>query len=140
VYLEALNDLDAAIAADPFEFEIMNAKFKVLQSLDRMTEAIDLPDQWQAQAKQRASGFAQRIFRKISDGATLVEGVRSIPELTFLYGHMPLLGEIGASMGRLLEHTSGKLQADLREAWMLWRSNNEEKLRKEWDSWNSKSA
>jgi hypothetical protein len=130
-----LNDLDAAISADPFDFEIMNAKFNLLQHLERMREAIELPDQWRRQAQQRASGFAQRILRRVSDGSNLVDSVRSIPELAFLYGHMPLLGEIGASVATLLKHTSGKLQTDLREIWESWRANNESDLGKAWAAW-----
>jgi tetratricopeptide (TPR) repeat protein len=135
--LEALNDLDAAISANPFAFEIMQAKFNLLQHLNRMQEAIDLPEQWRKQAQQRASAFAERILRKVSDGSDLLESVRSIPELTFLYGHMPALGEVGASIGCLLEHVSGNLRRDLRETWESWRSSNEPALRKDWESWKN---
>jgi hypothetical protein len=112
----------------------MQVKFNLLQHLDRMKEAIDLPGQWRTQAQQRASGFAERILGKLADGSDLVESVRSVPELTFLYGHRPLLEEVGASIECLLEHLSNDLERKLREAWDSWRSHNEPDQRKDRDS------
>jgi tetratricopeptide (TPR) repeat protein len=138
---EALNDLDAAIAADPFASEIMVAKFNLLQEMDRMKEAIDLyGGGWSRQAEQRAAHFAKRVLKMLSDGGTLVDGVRSIPEMTFLYGNMPMLGEVGSSMEALLEHLNGELKHDLRHAWETWRSAHEDELREEWESWKSANS
>lgn len=39
---EALNDYEAAISLDPFAYELMSAKFDVLQQLDRLDEAVKL--------------------------------------------------------------------------------------------------
>ena len=135
---EALNDLDAAIAADPFASEIMVVKFNLLQYMDRMKEAIDLyGGGWRRQAEQRATNFAKRVLQRLSVGGSLVDAIRNIPELTFLYGHMPTLGQVGSSMEALLEHLDGELEHDLRHAWDTWRSANEDGLREEWQSWIS---
>jgi tetratricopeptide (TPR) repeat protein len=133
--LEALNDLDAAIAADPFAPEIMTAKFNLLQHMDRMKEAIALyGGGWKAQAEQRARSFAERIVKKVTTGTDLRDSVRSIPELAFLFGHLPALGQVGASMECLLEHISGDLQKELRDVWDAWRSRNELELREDRES------
>ena len=61
--LEALSDLDGAIAADPFAPEIMEAKFNLLQHMDRMQEAIALyGGGWKREAERRAASFAARIL------------------------------------------------------------------------------
>lgn len=135
-HFEALNDLDAAISADPFAFDLMNAKFNLLQDLDRMREALDFTNQWKRQAEQRANRFAERILEHIAEGYDLPKSLRSIPELTFLYGHMPPLGEVGTSVGCLLEHISGDLKHRLLEVWESWRKENKDKLRTDWESWD----
>ena len=139
--LEALNDLDAAMVADPFAPELMKVKFDLLKEMDRMQEAIDLAGgAWRAQAEQRARTIADRIVKNVTAGADLVDAVRSVPELMFLYGHMPVLGRIGASMGSLLQHTSGDLEKQLREIWESWRSRHEHDLREDWESWNREAS
>jgi len=138
---EALNDLDAAMAADPFASEIMEAKFNLLQHMDRMKEAIDLcGGGWQRQAQQRAASLAKRVLDRLSKGDSLIDSVRSIPELSFLYGHLPTLGQVGSSVEALLGHLEGELKRELQQAWETWRSANENKLRKEWDSWVSANS
>jgi tetratricopeptide (TPR) repeat protein len=83
---EALNDLDAAITADPFASEIMVAKFNLLPHMDRMNEAIDLyGGGWHRQAQQRAASSAKRVLDRLSKGDSFVDSVRSIPEFLFLY-------------------------------------------------------
>jgi tetratricopeptide (TPR) repeat protein len=139
--LEALNDVDAAIAADPFAFELMSAKFDLLQQVDRLHDAIHLRQQWQQHATQRAAGVARRILAALSAGADLATAARSIPELAFLYGHLPTLGRVGSSVEALLEHLSDDfhrhLQAALRQAWESWRAENEPRLGQEWELWKS---
>jgi tetratricopeptide (TPR) repeat protein len=43
---EAISDLDAALTFDPSSFELANAKFQVLQHMDKMREAIDFFANW----------------------------------------------------------------------------------------------
>lgn len=138
--LEALNDLDAAIAADPFASELMGAKFDLLQQVDRERDAIHLPKQWRMQATERARGIAERILKALSTGSDLAEAARSVPELAFLYGDMPTLGQVRASVEALLEHLSGdferELERGLRQAWESWRAANEARLKPEYESWD----
>src|SRR4029077_16033843 len=137
--LEALNDVDAAIAADPFASEIMIAKFNLLQDMDRMQEAIHLyGGEWQRQAQQRATSLAQRILAEVTAGGDLLRSVRNVPELIFLYGHMPALGQVGAAMECLLQHVSDDVGGELRRVWESWRTLNEDNLRPDWERWKNK--
>lgn len=129
--VEALTDLDAAIALDPFAFELMDPKFMLLQEMDRLQEALNLVGQWKSQAHERAVGFARRIVARLDSGEDVVTAVRSVPELRSLYGE-PMLGEpaeaalhqeIGASLETLLEHVGEDLQVRLRAELEAWKKN-----------------
>jgi len=134
---EALNDLDAAMAADPFAQEIMIAKFDLLQQMDRLRDAIDLyAGGWRHHAMLRATTLANRILARITAGGSMADAVRSIPELMFLYGYLYILGKVNSSMEALMEHLEGELQGYLRHAWDSWRSTSEDNLRDEWSAWN----
>ncbi len=133
--LEALNDLDAAVAADPFASEIMVAKFNLLQELERTEEAIELyGGGWARQAAQRANSYADRILKRVASGSSLPEAVHDIPELQFLFSNMPLYGEVGAAIECLSSHASDERRDNLQKLWELWMANNEG-LRKEWRQW-----
>jgi tetratricopeptide (TPR) repeat protein len=123
---EALSDLDAAIATDPFAYELMEAKFNLLQHLDRMKEAIDLyGGGWRRQAQNHAITLARRVLDRISKGDTFEQSLRSIPQLSFLYANMPGVNQVGASAATLFEHLDGELEDELRQAFKGWRSANE---------------
>jgi tetratricopeptide (TPR) repeat protein len=121
---EALTDLDAAIGMDPLAFELMNAKFEVLQNMDRLDEALTLMRDWQQQAEERASNFAKRIIARLDSGESLTNAVRSIPELTRIYWNRPEYEEIGASLEALIEHVGGKLQDRLRSELETWKQEH----------------
>jgi tetratricopeptide (TPR) repeat protein len=134
--LEALKDLDAAIAIDPFAWDLMNAKFKVLQAVDRMQDAINLPNQWQDQAERTANSYASRVLAGVESGLDLLDSVKKIPELTSLYDHMPIFGMVGACVETLREHIAGKLKENLISSWHEWMQHNEAK-RADYVKWKS---
>jgi tetratricopeptide (TPR) repeat protein len=134
--LEALKDLDAAISIDPFAWDLMNAKFKVLQDIDRMQDAINLPDQWKDQAERTANSYASRVLAGVESGLDLPDSVKKIPELTSLYDHMPVFGMVAACVETLREHISGKLEENLISSWHEWMQHNEA-TRADYVKWKS---
>ena len=121
---EALNDIDAAISLDPFAFELMQAKFDLLQQVDRMQDAINLVENWKQQAQMRALTFGSRIIEGLDRGDDIVTAVHSIPELGTLYGHLSLYEEIGASLAALIEHAPEDVRDRLEAELEAWRAAN----------------
>ena len=76
---EALSDINAAIAMDPFGWKLMEAKFDILQNMDKMKEAIDLPAEWERQARNTANAYASRIFAGLENGLDLLESAEKNP-------------------------------------------------------------
>ena len=130
---EALSDIDAAIAADPFADELMIAKFDILQNLDRMKEAIALPSQWKQQARQRAEVVGARILEEVSRGHDLLDVVRSIQDANLRYRQMPPFGQVGASITEIKPYVSDQLRSRLEKVWETWKSANDH-LRDDWKS------
>jgi tetratricopeptide (TPR) repeat protein len=118
----ALTDLDAAIALDPFAFELMRAKYDMLQAVDRTAEALSLVGTWQEQARERASAFARRIVARLDGGDDVVTAVRSVPELQRLYAILPEDEDVGASLACLVEHLTGELQERVHDEFTAWES------------------
>jgi len=119
-HAEALSDLDAAVALDPFAFELMKVKCDLLQSVDRMQEAINLVTDWHQHAKQRATAFARQIVDRLDQGDDVATATRSVAELSTLYGHLAAYEEIGASLATLVEHTGGELGERLHDELRSW--------------------
>jgi hypothetical protein len=117
----ALTDFDAAISMDPFAFELMDQKFRALQNLDRVPEALALLRSWQSQAQERAAIFARRIVSRLDAGENLATAVRSVPELERLYSILPEYERVGASLECLIEHLSGELQSRVHHELTGWK-------------------
>lgn len=133
---EALVDLDAAMAGDPFAPEIRDAKFDLLQRVDRMREALDLMRDWPLQAERRSNQIANRVLAKTGTGLDLCACLDEVQELHFLYGRGPVFWRTGAAVETLLEHASGPAAANLRSEWDTWRAKNSD-LDSGERSWNS---
>lgn len=117
----ALTDFDAAIAADPFNFDLMNEKYDALQRLDRLSEALNLVTSWRAQARERAVTFARRIVDRLDSGEDLATTVHSVPELERLYDILPEYEAVGASLACLIEHLEDELQTRLTDELAKWK-------------------
>ena len=125
---EALKDIDAAISLDPFAYELMDAKFDLLQDDDRLQEALAFRKNWRRQARMAAFTFGSRIIERLDSGDDLVTAVHSISELGMIFGQLSLYDEISDSLETLihylrdhiLENVKERLEAELQ----TWRSAN----------------
>jgi tetratricopeptide (TPR) repeat protein len=133
---ESLVDLDAAMSGDPFAPEIRDAKFELLQQVDRMREALELMRDWGLQAERRSNEITDRVLEKIATGSDLSACLDQIQELHFLYGRGPVFWRTGASVDTLLQHASGPRKAKLKSEWNSWRAKNADLDNGE-RSWNS---
>ncbi len=119
-----MNDYEAAISLDPFAYELMLAKFDVLQQLDRLHEAVKLRRYWRQNAAMRAYEFGRRIIQELDGGNDIVSAVRTVPELCSLFDELSEHEQIGAALTCLAEYTSvhiGDLHARLQTELHAWR-------------------
>jgi tetratricopeptide (TPR) repeat protein len=123
-YVEALADVNAAIAADPFASELRNVKFELLQQLDQMREALDLMRDWEWHAQERAGSITRRVLGRVEAGNDLARCFAEVPEFHHLYGKGPLYWRTGAAYETLCEHVSDELKAPLSRAWEAWAASN----------------
>lgn len=53
--IQSIQDIDAAIALDPEAFDLAEAKFNILQNMDRVQEALEFITRWQKSNKHEES-------------------------------------------------------------------------------------
>lgn len=113
----ALGDVESAIALDPFGWELMNARFELLQQLDRMQEAIHYASDsgWRQQARLRANEFGERILTELDAGTELGECVDAIRAVAAMHRDQPDGRRQIAVLQDIVNHADERIAEPLRE-------------------------